>query len=232
MKAIILVGGFGKRLRTVLADVPKPMAPINDKPFLAYLLEYLKAQGIDSVIFSLHYMREKIENYFQYAYAGIAITYAFEDEPLDTGGAIVNALNFVKDNAPIFVLNGDTFLKLNYQAMYDQHSQQESNMTMALRAVSDCSRFGKVITDGHAVIAFNEKGEHGPGYINAGVYLLKPSLFNVFNLAKCFSIERDFLYPYLTAINPQAFITNDYFIDIGVPEDYARARTELPALIK
>jgi D-glycero-alpha-D-manno-heptose 1-phosphate guanylyltransferase len=230
MQAIILVGGFGTRLRTLLPDVPKPMAPIDDKPFLAHLLLYLKTQGITSIIFSVHYQREQIQHYFQSHYAGMDIAYAEEDEPLGTGGAIVNSLSLLlKTNEPVFVLNGDTFVKLDYQAMVTQHLQHHSPFTMALRSVADCSRYGNVVIENNRVIEFKEKGGSGPGFINAGIYLMHPTLFSPFTLPKQFSIEKDFLYLHVQMLKPHAFVSHDYFIDIGIPEDYERAKNELPA---
>ncbi|VVC76499.1 D-glycero-alpha-D-manno-heptose 1-phosphate guanylyltransferase [Aquicella siphonis] len=231
MQAIILAGGLGTRLRQVVADVPKPMAPIQGEPFLAHLLQYLKRQGITRVIFPIHYMGETIRAYFQSQYAGMEIFYAQEESPLGTGGAMVNALPLLRDaHEPVFILNGDTFLKLDYQAMYEQHEAEKSVLTMALRSVEDCARYGKVMTNGRYIAAFREKGEAGPGLINAGVYLIHPGLFTPFELPSSFSFEHDFLLPHLNQLKPRAFVANDYFIDIGIPEDYARAVSELPAL--
>jgi D-glycero-alpha-D-manno-heptose 1-phosphate guanylyltransferase len=232
MKAIILVGGFGTRLRSVLPDLPKPMAPIKGKPFLAYLLEYLQQQGITRVIFPVHYLGEKIRAYFQSHYAGIRIEYVEEQEPLGTGGAILNALAVTEDSAeePVFVLNGDTFVALDYRAMYQEQVVSGSSFVMALRKVDDCSRYGKVMTQDHHVVAFREKGEAGPGYINAGVYLIDPTLFDKYSLPPVFSFEKDFMLPYTGILRPRAFIADDYFIDIGIPEDYARAAQELPVI--
>ncbi|MBX3710102.1 MAG: nucleotidyltransferase family protein [Gammaproteobacteria bacterium] len=232
MRAIILVGGLGTRLRTVVADVPKPMAPIQNKPFLAYLLHYLKQQGVTQIVFPTHYMGEKIRAYFQSHYIGMDIQYVEETQPLGTGGAIVNALRVMQDlHDPLLVLNGDTFLKFDYPSMITQHLNEGAALTMALRWVDDCSRYGKVITEHHRVVAFREKGEPGPGYINAGAYLINPTLFMPFDLPQQFSFENDFLLPHLSAIAPQSFITHDYFIDIGVPEDYVRAMHDLPILV-
>jgi len=230
MRAIILVGGLGTRLRSVLKDVPKPMAPIENKPFLAYLLDYLLLQGITEVVFSVHYLSEKIQAYFQSDYRGIKILYAEEVEALGTGGAVVNALNLHPTSAPVFVLNGDTFVKLDYQSMYQRYLQAASDLSMALRAVEDCSRYGRVIVEEQVVTSFTEKGVSGPGYINAGVYLINPALFQAFDLPMHFSLEKDFLLPFIASLRPHAFLANDYFIDIGIPEDYARAKAELPAL--
>lgn len=222
MQAIILAGGFGTRLRSVLADIPKPMAPIHGKPFLAYLIDYLKTQGITDVILSVHYLREQIEEYFKNNYQGITIQYAIEDEPLGTGGAIVNALNLVKGQDPVFVLNGDTFLQLDYRAM----ATSQHRMTMALRKIDDCSRYGTVQVVDNIITHFIEKGGNATGLISAGVYLIHPELFCDMQVPLQFSIEQDFLHPQVGVIKPRAFVVEDYFIDIGIPEDYARAVRE------
>lgn len=231
MQACVLVGGFGTRLRTMLTDVPKPMAPIQDQPFLAHLLNYLKHQGITKVIFPVHYMGDKIRAYFHSHYAGIDIQYVEEEQPLGTGGAIVNALKAIPDlSQPLFVLNGDTFLKLDYLSMYEQHKQNNASLTMALRQVDDCSRYGKVLVDQGRIVEFREKGEAGPGYINAGVYLIDPTVFSSYTLPQQFSFESEFIFPHLGMLAPQSFIANDYFIDIGIPTDYIRAMNELPLI--
>ena len=227
MKAIILLGGFGTRLKSVLPDLPKPMAPIADKPFLARLLDYLQTQGITSAIFSVHYLREKIQKYFQSHYNGIDIIYAEELEPLGTGGAMRFAASFVNTNEPIFVLNGDTFVQLDYRTMFDAHQKNNAALSIALRPVDNCFRYGKVVVENNQITQFREKGEEGAGLINAGVYLINPELFNKFNLPPQFSFETEFLVPHLTELKPNAFLANDYFIDIGIPEDYARAQVEL-----
>jgi len=223
MQAIILAGGFGTRLRSVIADVPKPMAPINGKPFLAYLIDYLKSQGVTKVILSVHYLREKIQDYFQECYEGLSIQYVLEDEPLGTGGAILNALQCIDSDEPLFVLNGDTFLRMDYKKMLAQHHKNSPNISMALRKIADCSRYGVVHVDAGCVTAFQDQGEDKPGLINAGVYLLTKKLFAKFAAPKQFSFERDFLFPQIAQIHPEAFVVEDYFIDIGVPEDYERA---------
>lgn len=223
MKAIILAGGFGTRLRSVIQNVPKPMAPIHDKPFLAYLIDYLIEQGINEVILSVHYLREQIEAYFKDNYQGARIAYAVETEPLGTGGAIKHAFSLIKNTEPVFILNGDTFLKLDYQKMFAQHQQQKSELTIALREIQDCTRYGSVSLQENRIIAFKEKGEHASGWINAGVYLTNKNIFEKYPLPNRFSFETDFLFPYIQQLKPHAFCVNDFFIDIGVPEDYQRA---------
>ena len=231
MQAIILAGGFGTRLRSALADVPKPMAPIGAKPFLAYLLDYLLTQGVTQVVLSVHYLREQIQSYFQSEYRGITIRYAIEEEPLGTGGAMVNSFRELAQ-LPTFVLNGDTFLKLDYREMYLAHEASQQVMAMALRKVPDCSRYGIVEVEQGSVVAFKDQGGSFPGLINAGVYLINPALLTMLqDVPEPFSFERDFLFPNIAKIQPQAFVVEDYFIDIGIPEDYSRAKQELPELL-
>jgi D-glycero-alpha-D-manno-heptose 1-phosphate guanylyltransferase len=231
MRAIILAGGFGTRLQSVVADVPKPMAPIDGKPFLAYLLCYLACQGITEIVLSVHHLHEKISDYFQQQYAGIKIQYAIEDTPLGTGGAIYYALQKIMSNEPVFVLNGDTFVTVDYKQMYEQHSHTMATLTMALREIPDCSRYGHVSVTDNMITGFQDKGTSGTGYINAGVYLLQKNVFEHTNLSAAFSFESDFILKQFQQIRPQAFFAKDYFIDIGIPSDYQRAIKELPELI-
>lgn len=225
MHAIILAGGLGTRLRTMVPDLPKPMAPIHNKPFLAHLLDYLEAQGIRRVTFSVHYMHEKIQAYFQTQYNHILIDYVVEEELLGTGGAIAYALAAIKPQQPVFVLNGDTFVKLDYRAMFA--AGYGHTLVMALRSMADCSRYGGVVVEEETIVGFQEKGVVGPGLINAGVYLLDPALFSGYLLPKQFSFEQDFLMPHLALLKPRAFLANHYFIDIGIPADYAQAIADL-----
>jgi D-glycero-alpha-D-manno-heptose 1-phosphate guanylyltransferase len=231
MQAIILAGGFGTRLQGVVSDVPKPMAPIGDKPFLALLISYLKRNGVREVVLSVHYMKEKIEEYFGDRFRGVSIKYAHEDEPLGTGGAIVNSLNILRPKNPVLVINGDTFLNIDIGALIRKHKDSESKITIALRKVNDCSRFGEVVFDGDVITDFAYAGGEGEGYINAGIYVMDPDIFDKFTLNHSFSFEKDFMYQHTSEVSPTAFLSDNYFIDIGIPEDYSRACEELPALI-
>lgn len=230
MQAIILAGGKGTRLRAAVPDLPKPMAPIGDKPFLAYLLHYLQTQGIKQVVLSIGYLHEKISDYFQHAYQGMSIQYVHETEALGTGGAILHAFNHMNTQEPVFILNGDTFVKMDYRAMHAHHVAQQAQFTMALRQVDDAGRYGKVVVQQERVISFREKGEADAGYINAGIYLCAPNYFENHTLPRIFSLEQDFLFPLVAQLKPAAFIAHDYFIDIGIPDDYERAKAELPLL--
>jgi D-glycero-alpha-D-manno-heptose 1-phosphate guanylyltransferase len=230
MQAIILAGGLGMRLRPLIADLPKPMAPINNKPFLAYLLDYLQSQQITHVTLSLGYQADIIREYFQTQYGAIKLEYAIETTPLGTGGAIVHTLQTVKDKSkPVFILNGDTFLKVNFKAMYGYHLQQAAAITMAVSHVDESARYGCLTVENDRVIAFHEKGMSGPGLINAGVYLVNPLLLSQRKLNEAFSFEHDFLHALVHELMPSVFYTDNYFIDIGVPADYLRAQSELIA---
>lgn len=220
MQAILLAGGLGTRLRPIVNNIPKPMAPIHGKPFLAYLLDYLDACGITDVILSVCYRYEQIQAYFKDQYLGIHIRYAIEDQLLGTGGAIVNALSLINSFQPIFILNGDTFLKLNYQKMLAEHFKTDSSITLSLRYLSNCYRYGTVLIDQNRVIEFRPRGEAHAGLINGGVYLIQPDLFERYTLPRIFSFENDFLLPHVNSLHATAFITDDYFIDMGIPEDY------------
>ncbi len=230
MKAIILAGGFGSRLKDVISDVPKPMAPIVEKPFLALLIEYLKTNGVNEVVLSVHHLKDSIQDFFGDNYLGVSVKYAIEEEPLGTGGGILNAIQQIYTDEPVFVFNGDTFLKIDLKRMHKQHKDKKALLTIALKEMKDCKRYGQVVVDGNIITDFAHAGS-GDGYINAGVYVLGKNLFEKFRTNRKFSFERDFLYQHVPEIKPQAFFTNDYFIDIGIPEDYKRACDELPSII-
>jgi D-glycero-alpha-D-manno-heptose 1-phosphate guanylyltransferase len=226
MEAIILAGGLGTRLRSVVADLPKAMAPVNGRPFLAYLLDALIAAGFDSAILAVGYKSEQIRTHFGERYRSLPLRYSVETEPLGTGGAIKLAMEQV-DTTTVFVLNGDTYVELDYQAMLAAHNEAKAALTVAVHAVPDASRYGALdIVDGR-IHGFLEKGCAGPGSINAGVYVLSRDLLTPYNLPRAFSFETDFLVPRVREIRPLAFRTQGIFIDIGVPEDYVRARDVL-----
>lgn len=234
MQAIILAGGFGTRLQSVVKDVPKPMADIAGKPFLAYLLQYLQEYGFTDCCISVGYKQEKIIEYFGDNYLGIKISYACEDTPLGTGGAIVNSLKNCDQAKPVVVLNGDSFLKIDYKKLADFHHKENSQITMVLREMEDCSRYGVVeIDEKNHIKNFAEKNPTlKNGLINGGIYLINPKVFTQFSLPNSFSFEKDFLSQYLADFEIKGFISNEYFIDIGIPQDYEKAQKELPQIIK
>ena len=225
-QSIILAGGMGTRLVSVVPDLPKPMAPIGSRPFLAILLDYLAKQNINDIVLAVGHRHSAITDYFGGRYGSTTIRYSIEQKLLGTGGAIRQAMRQTTDD-PVFVINGDTFVKIDYQAMFNKHQESGSSMTIALVRIPDVSRYGNVVVEDGCIDAFLEKGRSGPGMINAGVYILSPSLLTLFDLPEVFSFETDFLYPHVKTIKPRAFASDAYFIDIGVPEDYERAQQEL-----
>jgi D-glycero-alpha-D-manno-heptose 1-phosphate guanylyltransferase len=226
MWAVVLAGGRGERLRSVVSEVPKPLAPVNGRPFLAHLLDRLERQGIDEVVLAVGYLKEPIMAAFGERHGVIRIRYSIESEPLGTGGALRQALAMV-DEFPTFALNGDTILELDYGAMRRAHDAAGARLTIALRRVDDTSRYGAAVVEEGRLVRFEAGGAAAPGLINAGVYLFGENLLADPNLPGRFSFERDFLEARAATLKPLAFETAGYFIDIGVPEDYARAQREL-----
>jgi len=223
MQAVVLAGGLGTRLRSVVADLPKPMAPVAGRPFLAWILDRLVQAGFERTVLAVGYRHEAIERHFGHAYRGMVLDYAVEAQPLGTGGAIRLAAERIGER-PVFVLNGDTFLDLDYRAMLDAHLRGRERMSLAVCRIDDAGRYGALeIRDGH-VLGFLEKGRAGPGVINAGTYLLSQDVLERMPRELPFSFEQQLLVPEVGAIRPAAFQTDGLFIDIGVPEDYARAQ--------
>lgn len=231
MQAIILAGGYGTRLRSVVSDVPKPMAPIRCKPFLAYLLDRLVSHGFTKVVLAVGYQYQMIQDYFGERYQGIQLEYSIETDLLGTGGAIKKAFVYLDQHA-FFVLNGDTFFDIDYSLMLEKQKLNDSALVLALKNTTDVSRYGSVLVEDERIVAFHEKGCLGPGLINAGIYLLTNDWVNYIepSVSAAFSFEKDFLYPLVNKIKPHALIADGYFIDIGVPDDYARAQLELSAI--
>jgi D-glycero-alpha-D-manno-heptose 1-phosphate guanylyltransferase len=235
MQAIILAGGFGTRLKHILPDIPKPMAPLQGKPFLHYIVEYLSKQGVTEFVFSTHYLSEQIESYFielQKTSPNLSFKFAYEAEALGTGGAILNSINLSNANGDVLVLNGDTFVEMDYQKFISEHKNNNSKISLALREVDDTARYGRVEVNGKHITAFREKGLGGLGLINAGNYIIDADWFKQQHLPQKFSFETDFLFPKIAEIKPTYFVASSYFIDIGIPEDYARAQVEIPQMVK
>ncbi len=224
--AIILAGGFGTRLKTVVSDVPKPMAPVNGIPFLSYQLNYLKHYGIDNVILSVGYLHEKLISFYKNEFNGLKLNYVIEDEPLGTGGGIRKAMEQCKDEE-VFALNGDSFFDINLTKFQQYHEFKNSSFSLALRKLDNASRYGCVQTErDNRIISFQEKSDMAEaGSINAGVYILGRKLFLQHTPPNTkFSIEKDFFEKELQVLPIYGFEFEAYFIDIGIPEDYAKAQ--------
>jgi len=226
-KAVVLVGGRGERLQSAVPNLPKPMAPVGDRPFLEYILDRLVDAGVTDVIISVGYKAEVIQEHFGQAYRTLQIRYSRESHPLGTGGAMALALKG-EDSSPALVLNGDTLIDIDYPALMAWYAQTTSLVAIVLRHVPDVSRFGAVVLVGERVVEFQEKGQEGPGLVNAGVYVVRPEIFSQYGKGEHFSFETDILQPYCRELQPRAFVTAGYFIDIGTPGDYERAQKEAP----
>ena len=231
MKAIVLAGGLGTRLRERLPDLPKPMAPVAGRPFLEYVLDLLVAGGIREIILSVGYRADNIMAHFGEHYRSAVLRYSIESEPLGTGGAVANALKAEGDDS-VLVLNGDTFLNIDYAAFLRWYQQDPTQLAMVLRAVPDVSRYGSVLVTNGRVTNLGEKGRVGPGLINAGVYVVQHGIFEKFGFSGKFSLEADFFQQYLKVFTARAFMTDAYFIDIGIPVDFDRAQHEFPLLMQ
>ena len=232
MQAILLCGGMGTRLRSVVSDRPKPMADICGKPFSQYLLEMLRDKGITEVIFALGYMGEMIEEYFQDGSAfGLKIAYSYEEEPLGTGGAIRNALPKILEEE-VLVLNADTYFPMDYQGLYRFHQENDGDFSLATRAVTDISRYGAVRRDAAGrIMVWNEKLEDGgqplAGEINGGIYVMKKSLIAEIPEGKQ-SLEQDCIPKWLSEGKRIFGLPFDgYFMDIGIPKDYQQFITDV-----
>ena len=222
MEAILLAGGFGTRLRQVVPDVPKPMAPIAGRPFLEILLHSLSAKGFSKIILSLGYKAAMISSYFGNTYAGMNLEYTIEDFPLGTGGASrLGAQLCTEDH--IYIFNGDTYLNLEIDLIERQWCRGRSPIIVGT-SMQDTNRYGRLIVEGQRVIGFAEKGIRGPGLINAGCYVIARKALDHFPGNSHFSFETDYLQPIVKDSVVEIFRTNSIFIDIGVPEDYARAQ--------
>jgi D-glycero-alpha-D-manno-heptose 1-phosphate guanylyltransferase len=236
-EAIILAGGLGTRLRSAVPDLPKCMAPVNGKPFIAWVIDYFIAQGIEKFIFSLGYKHEVIEQYLntQYTRAGllpaIAFSYVVEAEPLGTGGAIQAACRIATEEN-VLVLNGDTMFKVNPSQMGLFHASHGAACTLALKPMRDFDRYGVVSlhADG-SVSDFKEKQFYSEGLINGGVYVVNIERLLAAGLPERFSFEKDYLEQSLNGPHSKravyGIVQDEYFIDIGIPADYERAQQEL-----
>ena len=225
MEVIILAGGLGSRLNGILHDIPKPMAPINKVPFLEYIFKFLKTQSIDKIILSVGYKSEVIRKHFGSNYNGIKIIYSVEDSPLGTGGAIKKAVKYTSNNY-FFIINGDTFFKVNLKHMVDSFPHT-SYLMLALKNMQNFDRYGCVETDSNGLITlFLEKKFKKTGFINGGVYLVRKKMFERFDLPKKFSFE-DFMERNFVDLSARCKVFDNYFIDIGIPEDLKRAQLEL-----
>lgn len=223
-EAIVLVGGLGTRLRAVVSDVPKPLAPVAGRPFLAWLLDHLAESGLRHVVLAAGYLAERVVDSIGREWRGIRVDYSVESAPLGTGGAVRQACSMLRGSA-VHVLNGDTFLRYDLHALEQATRHAGADLGIALAHVDDVARYGAVVRDGTRITGFREKGESGSGYINAGSYYLTPGAIRALPEKPAFSFETQVLAPLTADGRVCGFDATSGFIDIGVPEDYLRAQS-------
>lgn len=223
-EAIVLAGGFGTRLRGTVDAVPKSLALVAGRPFLAWLLDNVAAKGMRRVILATGYLGEQIEAAFGATWRGMALIHSREPLPLGTGGAIALALKSI-DGEACLVLNGDTWLELDYAAFERTVIDAGARLGVGLANVPDVARYGAIRVEDDRLAGFDEKGSLGPGLINAGVYWMRRSLLKGYPTDEAFSFEREVLIPAVSREPVIGYTDTHGFIDIGTPEDYARAQT-------
>lgn len=225
-ECIILAGGLGTRLQSVVSDVPKCMAEVAGRPFLSYLLDYMDRQHFSHIILSLGYKSEIVLQWLEGESYPFEISYVVEDNPLGTGGAINLAFSKVK-GSHAFVFNGDTFFDVNTSILLDFHNKKEAQISLALKPMSDFDRYGSVdVSDDDRIIRFNEKQYCEKGLINGGVYIINKDIFSALHLPEKFSFEKDVMEAHINDIPFYGCVQDNYFIDIGIPSDFAKANQD------
>ncbi|MCV6636797.1 nucleotidyltransferase family protein [Candidatus Albibeggiatoa sp. nov. NOAA] len=223
MKAIILAGGLGTRLRSTVPDLPKPLAPVQQRPFLAHLLDYWIQQGVDSFVLSVGYKHEMIQETFGEQYQGCPITYAVEKQPLGTGGGILLALQQLQDEDVVLAMNGDTFFKINLSNYFDFYQTSQAAACIALHHSTNTQRYAGIgLDDQQKITSFQQASS---SLVNGGVYLFQPKLLlSHYPLNTALSLEQDILPHIIGTSYVTGYMESALFIDIGVPEDYHRAQ--------
>lgn len=225
-EAIILAGGLGTRIRDLFPDIPKCMIPVAGIPFLDYLLLKLHGQGIEKVILSVGYKKQIIQNHYGDMFKNLSIVYSEESEPLGTGGAIKRALHYCNQESCL-VLNGDSYLDFNIREFFLKINFTQLNILTVM--VNDRSRYGALVIDDISGEISFEKNVSGPGYINAGVYILNHDLFKDVDESS-FSFEHKILAKVINTQNCNLIYSKSGFIDIGVPKDFKRADSFINSL--
>ena len=226
-EVIILAGGLGTRLASTIIEIPKCLAPVSGKPFLHYVITHLKKQGIEKFIFALSYKSQDIINYIRSEHPELKVEFSMEEEPLGTGGAIKKACVLLQDKT-VLVVNGDTLFSININKLNLFHDMCGADCTLSLVSMHHFERFGTVeLNKDYSIKSFKEKQRCEAGLINGGVYALHAKRFLEEDLHRKFSFEKEYLEKHYNKRRMFGVIQNEYFIDIGTPEDYAKAQKEL-----
>lgn len=227
LTAVLLAGGFGSRLKSVINNCPKPMALVNGKPFLEHLLTSItKSNKISKIVLSVGYRYEEICSYFKDYFKDIPIEYSIEDKPLGTGGAVLKSIQNIAEQQFVLI-NGDTLFTVDISKLIFEHINKQADVTIALKAMKNIDRYGTVVCENNKIIKFKEKMFIEEGFINGGIYIINKSIFLSGLFPEVFSFEKDFLEQNVNDYNFIGVPFDSYFIDIGIPEDLAKAQTEL-----
>ena len=225
--AVLLAGGRGSRLDSVSEGLPKPLMQVAGRPFIEHVLENLIAAGCAHIVVAASYKSELLRDHLGDRYQDCTLDWSIESQPLGTGGAIRQAFRLF-NLANAVVLNADTLFRVDFDALETLHAESSAAVTVALREVSDVARYGEVIVDGaQRIVEFREKGRHGRGLINGGVYLVDARIWTDGLPVGAFSFEVDFLQSRAGSAALYGYKADRYFIDIGIPEDLERARRDL-----
>jgi len=225
-EAIVLAGGLGTRLKSAVPDLPKCLAPVAGKPFLGYLLDYAKKQGIEKFVFALGYKTELIEQFVKQYLPKGSYFFSVEEEPLGTGGAIYKAGRKIQSPDTI-VFNADTFFGISLLNFSIVHELKRAACTLALKPMKSFDRYGAVELEDQVITGFSEKKFQASGLINGGVYAISIETFLRKMFPRIFSFEKEYLEKEYKSGNIFGMVSEAYFIDIGIPEDYERAQREL-----
>ena len=227
---IILAGGLGTRLRSVVSDVPKCMAPVGGRPFLAWTLQWLEQFEVNRIVLSLGYMSQVVIDWIHNEYKGkTPVDWVIEETPLGTGGGIRLAMSKVTGGRAI-ILNGDTFFNVELNTFHSFSCLEKAPLAVALKPMTDFERYGSVtLSDANRVISFNEKKHCDKGLINGGIYCIDSNSGLFEGMPEKFSFEKEILEPMSAKGIIAGFVSDGSFIDIGIPQDYETAQTFLPA---
>lgn len=225
-ECIVLAGGLGTRLQSVVSDVPKCMAPVANKPFLSHIFDYLESHKFNHIILSLGYKSEIIIDWLKTQNRNFEVSYVIESKALGTGGAIRLAFSKVRSDKAI-VLNGDTFFNIDNDSLFDFHLKQNAEITLALKPMTDFDRYGSVeIDNNNRILKFKEKQHLLKGLINGGVYLINKNIFDNLELSEVFSFEKEILEAKTSELEIYGLPFENYFIDIGIPSDFEKANID------
>jgi D-glycero-alpha-D-manno-heptose 1-phosphate guanylyltransferase len=225
--AVLLAGGRGSRLDSVSEGLPKPLMQVAGRPFIEYVLENLVSAGCDHIVVAASYKWELLRDHLGDRYKSCALDWSIESRPLGTGGAIRQAFR-VFNLTDALVLNADTLFRIDFDALEARHAESSAAVTVALREVPDVARYGEVLVDGNQrIVEFREKGRHGRGLINGGIYLIDECIWTDALPVDAFSFEVDVLQRRVGCESLYGYRADRYFIDIGIPEDLERARNDL-----